>query len=207
MHVDAHWRRLGARPWPSASLECLENGEADIAIVGQFESETRSAFAPTRLTTYPFVLLALASYSLLNAPRVAIKQLAREPLVLPNASANTRARLDKLFHDAGMLDELNVAVDASNFELLVVYAISGFGISVLPVSPMFLRQVARRDRSLPQPLGSRWRLTVEKNALNKWTRQPNIAAVGNVSVSPSCSSAACSIRPKNSSHLSTGTGM
>ncbi len=113
----------------------LENGEADIAIVGQFDAEPRAAITVTPLTAYSFMLMAPTGHPLLTAPRVTIKKIAQQPLVVPSAAANCRSKLDELFRNAGVLHALNIVVDASNFDLLVDNVIGGFGICVMSVSP------------------------------------------------------------------------
>ena len=127
---------------------CLENGEADMAIAGQFDIEPLAAITTTRLTAYPFMLMAPTGHRLLSASRVSIKTIAQQPLVLPSAAANCRSKLDECFRNAGVLHALNVVVDASNFDLLVDHVIGGFGICVMSVSPAILKKAEKGDRSL-----------------------------------------------------------
>ncbi len=127
---------------------CLENGETDMAIAGQFDIEPRAAITATRLMAYPFMLMALTGHPLQTASRVSIKTIAQQPLVLPSAAANCRAKLDECFRNAGVLHALNVVVDASNFDLLVDHVIGGFGLCVMSVSPTILKKAEKGDRSL-----------------------------------------------------------
>ena len=70
----------------------MENGEADMAIAGIFDAEPRAAITATRLTVYPFMLMAPTGHPLLTASRVTIKTIAQQPLVLPSAAANCRSK-------------------------------------------------------------------------------------------------------------------
>lgn len=134
---------------PSAKArQALEDGEADVAVVGLLGATPGPSLVTTRLTAYPFVLLAPAGHPVLSATRPTVRAVAKHPLVLPSAAANSRSRVDEVFRRAGVADGLNVAADGSNFDLLLDLVVQGFGVSVVSVSPLILNRLAS-DRHGP----------------------------------------------------------
>ncbi len=145
-HPDVHLTIID-RP-STAARQCLENGEADIAVVGLLGATPGPSLVTTRLTAYPFVLLALTGHPVLSVSRLTARAIAKHPLVLPSVVANSRSRLDEVFRRAGVADELNVVADGSNFDLLFDYVVQGFGVSVVSVSPLILERLTS-DRHGP----------------------------------------------------------
>lgn len=144
LHPDV---RLTIIDRPSAQArQTLEAGEADIAVVGVLGSLPGASLVATRLTAYPFVLLAPAGHPLARTNRLTVRAIARYPLVLPSVAANSRSRVDEVFRRAGVADQLNIVADGSNFDLLLDLVTQGFGVSVVSVSPFILKKLMKPDR-------------------------------------------------------------
>ncbi len=129
--------------------QALEDGEADIAVVGLLGSLPGASLVATRLTAYPFVLLAPADHPLLDASRLTVRAIAKYPLVLPSVVANSRSRIDEVFRQAGFADKLNVVADGSNFDLLLDLVVQGFGVSVVLASPLILKRLTNDPHNTP----------------------------------------------------------
>lgn len=132
--------RLTLLDRPSAAARALfEQGEADIAVVGELAAAgKRQAHAATRLTAYPFMLLCPSGHPLLGRRRLSLADLSRHPLVLSGEGTNSRTRVHDVFQAAGLNENLNVAMSASSLALLAVYVSMGFGVSISSVSPAII---------------------------------------------------------------------
>jgi DNA-binding transcriptional LysR family regulator len=131
---------------PSAiSLQHLLQGEADVAIVGRINSSPDDdKLSITSLAQYPFVMVAPEGHPLLKRPRINVRDLVKEKLIMPAGGTNSRERIESVFSKHGLLDKLHVVLDASHFELIIGYVRLQFGIALTSLSPETLNQVKQK---------------------------------------------------------------
>jgi molybdate transport repressor ModE-like protein len=133
---------------PSAmARKHLEDGEADVAIVGQINASKHPRIEVTPVTAYPFVLVCPVGHPLLKAKTLNLPDLIKQPLVLPGSGANSRRHVQDVFEASALWQKANVALTASTFDIVVGYVRMGFGISVTSVSPMILKEAAQGHSS------------------------------------------------------------
>jgi len=125
----------------------LEDGEADVAIVGQINACPHSRIEVKPVTTYPFVLVCPEGHPLLKAKSLKPADLIKHPQVLPGPGSNSRRHVQDVFGAAALWQKANVALTASTFDILVGYVRMGFGISITSVSPMILNEAAQGHSS------------------------------------------------------------
>jgi len=119
---------------PSAmARKHLEDGEADLAIIGQIDAPPAARLQTTRVGAYPFVLVCPANHPLLKAKSLKPADLIRHPLALSGPGSNSRPHVEHVFEAAGLWRQANVAFTASSVDIAVGYVRMGFGISVTSV--------------------------------------------------------------------------
>jgi DNA-binding transcriptional LysR family regulator len=123
--------RLMERPSRGA-LAALLAGQADIAIIGMTSAdELPSSLSLHRLTRYPIHLLCPADHVLATAKKLTVKQIAQHPLVLSSEDTSDRSQVDLTFANAGVLNQLNIAISASRVPMITKYVAMGFGVALL----------------------------------------------------------------------------
>lgn len=133
---------------PSAmARKHLEDGEADVAIVGQIDSKKHPRIEITPVSTYPFVLVCPDGHPLLRARSLKPADLIKYPLVIPGEGSNARRHAQDVFESSALWQDAKVALAASSFDIVVGYVRMGFGISVTSVSPMILKEAAQGHSS------------------------------------------------------------
>jgi DNA-binding transcriptional LysR family regulator len=133
---------------PSAlSRKHLEDGEADIAIVGQIDTPAHTRTEVTTVSAYPFVLVCPVGHPLLKVKTLRLSDLIRQPLVLPGPGSNARYHVQDVFEAAALWQKANVGLTASTFDIVVGYVRMGFGICITSVSPMILKEAAQGHSS------------------------------------------------------------
>lgn len=133
---------------PSAmARKHLEDGEADVAIIGQINAPKQPRIEVTPVTAYPFVLVCPVGHPLLEAKSLKLTDLIKQPLVLPGSGANSRRHIQDVFEVAALWQKANIALTASTFDIVVGYVRMGFGISITSVSPMILKEAAQGHSS------------------------------------------------------------
>jgi DNA-binding transcriptional LysR family regulator len=113
------------------SLRDLEAGTLDLAVRSATEipaSAPRISAEP--LLEIPRIVIAAADHPLATRQRLAWRQVASAPWVLPPGGSDSRLELAKRFAAAG--DALNVAVETAGWELVKRYVALGLGLSVVP---------------------------------------------------------------------------
>jgi len=125
----------------------LDDGEADVAIVGQIDAPLSPRTEFTAVTAYPFVLVCPDGHPLLKARILKPADLIKHPLVMPGQGTNSHRHVQDVFEAAGLWQKANVALTASTFDIVVRYVRMGFGISVTSVSPMILKDAAQGHSS------------------------------------------------------------
>lgn len=126
----------------SAARKHLEDGEADVAVVGQFDATHHPRIEVTSVGAYPFMLVCPVGHPLLGVKTLRAADLIKHQLVTPGAGSNSRRHVQEVFEAAGLWREAKIALTASTFDIVVGYVRMGFGISVTSVSPMILRAAA-----------------------------------------------------------------
>ncbi|MEM1226984.1 MAG: LysR family transcriptional regulator [Planctomycetota bacterium] len=125
--------------------QLLEDREADLAVVGQLETTFPATLQADPITTFPFMLVCPPDHPIVSMKRPGPKSLARFPLVMSNVGTNTRARVDQIFDRAGLRDQLRIACETSTKDLLLQYVEMGFGITIVPISPLYYDKAASSD--------------------------------------------------------------
>lgn len=148
---------------PSAmARKHLEDGDADVAILGQIDAPLNPRLQVTRLGAYPFVLVCPQEHPLLKVRILNLSELIKHPLVLPGEGSNSRSHVQNVFEAAALWQQATVAFTASSFDIVVGYVRLGFGISITSVSPMILDEAKRGHdsyrsigfRELAKPFGA-----------------------------------------------------
>jgi DNA-binding transcriptional LysR family regulator len=114
------------------ALAALLAGQADIAIIGMTAAdELPTSLSLHRLTRYPIHLLCPADHVLATAKKLTVKQIAQHPLVLSSEDTSDRSQVDLTFANAGVLNQLNIAISASRVPMITKYVAMGFGVALL----------------------------------------------------------------------------
>jgi DNA-binding transcriptional LysR family regulator len=130
------------------ALAALLAGQADIAIIGTTtREELPSSLSLHRLTRYPIHLLCPADHVLATAKKLTVKQIAQHPLVLSSEDTSDRSQVDLTFANAGVLNQLNIAISASRVPMITKYVAMGFGVALL--APGEVKPLVAK-RGLPQ---------------------------------------------------------
>jgi molybdate transport repressor ModE-like protein len=122
------------------ALKHLENGDADIAVLGTMGEQLPSYIHSTVLTAYPFVLVCPEGHPLQQARSIRLPDILKYPLVMPGEGSNSRLQVQRVLEAAGMWQDARVAFTASTFDIVAGYVRSGFGIAVTSVSPLLLAE-------------------------------------------------------------------
>ena len=142
-HVEL---RLMDRP-SRAAISAVLAGEAEIAIAGLSQNDQLSPVLSARpLTRYPIHLLCPTDHVLATVKRITVKRIAQYPLILSSEDTSDRAQVDLTFAQAGVLEQLNVAISATRLPLITGYVALGFGVALLAPG-MAKPPKARRGRT------------------------------------------------------------
>lgn len=134
-HADVDLSLIDIPSNPARKL--LEEGEVDLAVVGQLDSSFPNTLASDPIATFPFMVVCPADHPVLSIKRLGPKSLARFPLVMSSVGTNTRKRVDEVFSKAGVLDKLKIVFETSTKDLLLQYVQIGSGITIVPISPRY----------------------------------------------------------------------
>lgn len=121
--------------------ELLDNGEVDLAVVGQLDLEQPNTLLVDHVGDFPFMLICRPGHQLLELKTITLMDLAKFPLIMPSVGTNSRSRIEAVFSKAFPLKQLNVAFEASTKSLLTQYVGMDFGIAISPVSGGFRRHL------------------------------------------------------------------
>ena len=118
------------RPSHSAR-RVLEEGEADLAVIGiALGDAPMPQFQSTPLARYAFQLICPETHPLAAARRITLAQIVRHPLVLSGNDSSSNRQIRHVFHQAGLSDQVQVTMTATNRALLLSYVAIGFGIAI-----------------------------------------------------------------------------
>jgi molybdate transport repressor ModE-like protein len=126
----------------TVAFKHLEQGEADMAIIGRIDALSYPQVTETPLTAYPFVLVCPEEHPLIRARAIGLVDLVRYPLVIPGEGSNSRMHVQRVLDAAGLWGKARLALTASTFHILAGYVRMGFGVGVGSVSPLVLEQAA-----------------------------------------------------------------
>ena len=129
--------RLKLLDRPSAlARELLEEGKADIAIIGvPGEQPAFRQFKVYRLTSFDFRLICREDHPLASSRRITLRSIVEQPLILPFEESSSRNRVEQVFAQAGLSHKLNITLTAGSLSLIMTYARMGLGVSVVSASP------------------------------------------------------------------------
>lgn len=120
----------------------VENGEVDLAVVGQLTTKFPPSLNFDYVTQYTFMLVCPEGHPLLSLEHVTPADIAHHRLIVQGPGTNARKRVDEVFQQAGLLENLNFAFTAATKEALLQYVKLRFGVAVAAVSSDFLSQSA-----------------------------------------------------------------
>jgi DNA-binding transcriptional LysR family regulator len=124
-----------------AARRAVEEGEVDLAVAGLLDNDLPSNMEVIPVTDFPFCIACNHDHPLLSTPRVTPKSIVKHSLILSAKGTNTRTRIDEVFARYGLIDQMNVACEASTKEICLQYVEMGFGITIAPLSQRYQRQV------------------------------------------------------------------
>lgn len=143
--------RLLDRP-SFAARRVLENEEADVAIIGLAEGdEPLPQFQIWPLARFPFHLICPKDHPLATADPIALRDILQYPLVLSGEESSSYRQIHHTLAEAGLAKRMNVAMTATNRELLLGYVSIGFGIAL---------GTSAASAALPQPAAGEKELVV-----------------------------------------------
>ncbi len=130
------------RPSQSAR-QVIEESGADLAVIGMAQGDApMPQFHTTPLARYAFQLICPETHPLAAARRLSLAQIVRHPLVLSGEDSSSTRQIRHVFHQAGLGDQLQVTMTATNRALLLSYAAIGFGVAI---------GTTARKANLPKP--------------------------------------------------------
>lgn len=117
------------------ATEQLLAGTADVTIASQSivgQVPLRRSLQRTVFATRPSAIAVAKGHPLATKRSITLKDLARNPLLSPLPSHLWRQRVDDAFRAAGLLDQVQYAVEASLTIALRRWAAGGLGVAIFP---------------------------------------------------------------------------
>lgn len=122
--------RLIDRPSYTAR-EMMEADEADVAIMGIADGDDPlPQMQLTALARYPFHIIYPEGHPLTDKKRITLAELIKHPLVLSGHASCSHRQIRHAFTQAGLVEKLNVAMTATNSNLLLSYVSAGLGVCI-----------------------------------------------------------------------------
>jgi LysR family transcriptional regulator, carnitine catabolism transcriptional activator len=117
-----------------AAVELLDQGGADLAIAARPANVgARRTLDYTPLALYPFTLIFPAEHPLLARKRITLRELVRQPLILPGGPTYCRQHFDSVVREAGLAGEVNIVIESNFPVMLFEYVRLGLGIALTPL--------------------------------------------------------------------------
>jgi DNA-binding transcriptional LysR family regulator len=110
-----------------AGLEMLRDGEVDFAIGPMLETPPDIVFHP--LVTYEPMLITRRDHPLAQKKRVALREIAKYPLILPPKNLSTHRYVDAVFADHSLAHD--VKLEVGGYDVIKRYVELGLGISIV----------------------------------------------------------------------------
>jgi len=115
------------------SLDLFKRGQADIAIVGAENADSRhSGSQAVELTRFCFHLLCPSNHPLLSRRRLTHADVSTHRLILPGQGSAVSGRVPRVLAEHGF-SEARVALTSTNLALTISYVQMGLGIAVVPL--------------------------------------------------------------------------
>lgn len=112
--------------------EHLEADKADLAIVGHPEgTQMPSRFEVVPLQQFAFHVCCLASHPFAAVKKPTLRDLLKQPLILAGEHTSSRMQFDHIVAHAGLSERVNVAMTASNHQVILNYVAMGLGVAIV----------------------------------------------------------------------------
>lgn len=112
----------------------LEDGEADIAVVGHLGHRLPKSIVADPVAELPFMIVCCRDHPLARATDLSPRALIAHPQLMSASGTNTRDRLEAVFGDAGLLDEVRVVTESNTKDVLLQFASLNMGFAIAPIS-------------------------------------------------------------------------
>ena len=127
------------------AIDLLDQGSADLAVAALPESlPLKSSLEYTRFTSYPFTLICPPGHPLLTKKQISLRDLVRQPLILPSNVTFCRQHFDLLTQRAGLADKLNIVLESNFLVMLFEYVQIGIGVALSPLPPKLFTEPGAR---------------------------------------------------------------
>lgn len=114
-------------------VESVVSGDADMAILPFAWPESRDAeLVSELLCVRPAALAVAEGHPLAGRRRIALADIVRYPLVLPESASEWRMGVDAVFKNAGLLSRMQVVAETGVVQAARRYVSWGLGIALLP---------------------------------------------------------------------------
>lgn len=110
-----------------AGLKLLRAGEVDFAVGPMLDTPADILFYP--IMTYDPVLITALDHPLARRKRVALKDIAKYPLILPPRSQSTFRFVEMVFAEHSLQHE--VKLEVGGYDVIMTYVEMGLGISIV----------------------------------------------------------------------------
>jgi DNA-binding transcriptional LysR family regulator len=110
-----------------AGLEQLRDGEVDFAVGPMFDTPPDIVFHP--IVTYEPMLITRRDHPLAKKKRVALKDVAKYPLILPPKSLSTHNIVESVFAEHKL--DHDVKLEVGGYDVIKRYVELGLGISIV----------------------------------------------------------------------------
>jgi len=117
------------------TLDLLVSGTADLAVIPASSTlvRHRQLLTTEPLGVRPWMLLAPRRHPLARQRQPSLRAIVRQPLILPEEDSAWRQRLDALFLAAGVLEQMQVALEVSSSLAARRFVSLGVGVALLPL--------------------------------------------------------------------------
>lgn len=117
-----------------AAIDLLERGGADLAIAARPEHvPARPSLEYFPIANYPFTLICPPGHPLATKKKIVLRDFTRHPLILPSEVAYCRQQFDATLARAGLLAQVDVAIESNFPVMLVEYVRAGMGVALTPL--------------------------------------------------------------------------
>jgi DNA-binding transcriptional LysR family regulator len=115
-----------------AARQVMEKKEADLGVIGIARGdEPLKLFHIHNLTAYPFQLICPKDHPLLKLKKIRLSDIVRHPLLLSAADSSSHRQVRHAFAERGLAEKMNVAMTATDRNLLVGYVQMGLGVAIV----------------------------------------------------------------------------
>jgi DNA-binding transcriptional LysR family regulator len=117
-----------------AALELLDQGGADMAIAARLQhTPRRPSLEYIPFTTYPFTFICPPGHPLQTRRKLALRDFAGHPLILPGNVTYCRQHFDSVMREAGLSDKVHIVIESNFPFMLFEYVRMGMGVALSPL--------------------------------------------------------------------------